>query len=127
MGGRTLSRLPEDGCCEYSGASRDRAAKGLIKVGDTGVVGLMGLIGLKGILSGMLGCVREDIWRAQSCREYVSSPGRNHNVVGPDSLVVVSPAVRLDLRLRSLSVVGSGEIWMMRVGRTGPCFRCAIS
>lgn len=62
---------------------------------------------------------------AQSWSVCISSPGRNHRVVGCVSFVEVRPAVLLERLFRSLSVVGSGEIFMIRVGSTGPCFLCA--
>lgn len=117
IGGRTYSCLLLDGRMGYSEASRDFAAKGFMNVG---------VMGVRGVLLGTPGWIRDVIQRAQSFRVYWSSPGRKCNVVGPNSLVVVNPAVRLDLRFRSLSVAGSGDICNMRVGSTGPCFRCAI-
>lgn len=82
-------------------------------------------MGLIGALSGILGWINGCMNLAQSCRVYVSSPGRNQSVVGCVSLVEVSPAVLLDRLFRSLSVVGSGDMLMIKVGNTGPCFRCA--
>jgi len=75
----------------------------------------------------MLGCINGCMNLAQSCSECLLSPGRNQSVVGWVSFVEVSPAVLLDRLFRSLSVAGSGDMFMIRVGSTGPCFRCATS
>src|SRR3569833_1954721 len=109
--------LPLVGLCWLSDGARGRGGpKGLMKVGEPGVMGLMG--------PAMLGCMWAWMQRDQSCRLCCSSPGRNHSVVGAASLAGVRPAVRLDRRLRNLSAAGSGAMLTTSVGRTGPCFRC---
>lgn len=88
-------------------------------------VGEMGVIGLMGGRSGMFVCMSGRMKLAQSCSVDSSSPGagRNQRVDGDVSLVLVRPTVRLERRLRNLSVAGSGEMLMIRVGKAGPCFR----
>jgi hypothetical protein len=90
-----------------------------MKLGEDGVMGLIGG------LSGILGCINGCMNLAQSCSVCCSSPGRNNRVVGCVSFVDVSPAVLLERRFRNLSVVGSGEMFIIKVGSTGPCFLCA--
>lgn len=99
--------------------SRPLGPNGFMKVGDAGVIGLMGG------LSGRLGWIRGWINRAQVCNEDSRSVVsiRNKSVVGDVSFVVVRPTVRLERRFRSLSVAGSGEMFMTKVGNGGPCFR----
>ena len=82
------------------------------------------MIGLIGGRSG-IGCISGCMNLAQSCSVCFSSPGRNQSVVGCVSFVEVSPAVLLDRLFRSLSVEGSGDMFTIRVGSTGPCFRWA--
>lgn len=94
---------------------------GLIKDGEVGLIGLMGC------RSGMPGWMKLCRYRAHSVRESAgsSTASLNQSVVGPESFELVSPAVRLDLLLRSLSAAGSGNVCMVKVGRIGPCLRCA--
>jgi hypothetical protein len=93
---------------------------GLTNTGDNGLIGLIGI----DCRPDTPDCKSAWIYLDQSPKPYCdSSAVRNHSVVGPESLVVVNPAVLLDRRFLNLSVVASGHIWMARVGRTWPGFR----
>lgn len=82
-----------------------------MKAGDVGLVGLMGI-------NCCCCCTSDWMYLAQSPKLYRdSSVARNHSFVEPVSLLVISPVVRLDRRFRNLSVAGSGEICIVRVGR----------
>jgi len=62
----------------------------------------------------------------QSLRVNWSSPGLNHRTVAEVSLLeLASPAVLLERRFRSFSVVESADTLTTSVGNTWPCFRCA--
>jgi hypothetical protein len=81
-------------------------------------------MGVRGLSSGVSGVNFAFI---MTCQSYIlclsSATVRNRRTFAHGSLDV-SPAVRLDLRLRCFSDMESGFISSIRVGRELPCFRC---